>query len=239
MIAQSTVNDLVFQALRTANIVSLKDPVPDSIFEEALLILNAIRAGLGLNTKNYVIYDQTTTIATAPGQPNIVLGPGGDITTRPASVTQVVITLGGIPGGVNIAIPIKPYELYRTQPVTQVFSVPQECYIDTSYPGQNIWFFPGIALGYSVRVQGTAYMTDYENISDVYMDPPEYWEPLSNLLATRLAPKYGGQCAPDVYPIAKSALDSIRDHNFLMRLKPMTNGLGGGDGVGISFWAGM
>lgn len=237
MIAESTVYSLVFQALRSANIVSLGDPVPNSVFQEALLLLNSIRAGLGLNTKNYVIYDQTCQVT--QNQASIALGPLGDITLRPASITQVVITFGTIPGGVNVSIPIQPYETYRALSLTQVFAIPQVAYPDTSYPVQNIWFFPGISTGYSVRVQGTAYMTDYETVADPYMDPPEYWEPLCNLLATRLAPRYGTQCAPDVYPIAKAAMDNIRDHMFASRLKQMKNGIGSSEGSAVNFWSGM
>ena len=235
--ATSTVYDLLFLALREVGIISLGDVVPANVMQEAMLVLNSIRAGWSLNVKNYQIYDQVVTIGAQT--PSISLGVGGDIATRPSSIDQVTVIAGSNPGS-NLVhnVPIFPYEDYRSLVLTNVFAVPAGAYIDTSYPKQNIWFYPGLCAGWSVRVQGMAYMTDYANVSDPFMDPPEWFAPLYLAPGLRLAPKYGVDMDSVVYQQCAGELKHLTANMMTMRIRNMPNGLKQ-RGSGFNFYAGM
>lgn len=239
MISNKTAYDLIFQSLRELGIVALGDTVDDAPAQEALLVLNAIRADLSIESKNYKIFDETYTVT--ENRQYITLGTSGatvgDIPTRPHDINQVILIQGGPAVGVNITLNLGTYEEYRQQPLTNVFAVPGKAYPDTSYPIQNIWFYPGLTSGWSIRVQGMSYMTEYENIGDPYIDPPEYFTPLTKILALHLAPKWGFDPAQGTVIQANSSMKHIKDDLFIRRLKAMPNGLKA-SGTGFNIFAG-
>jgi hypothetical protein len=228
MIASRTIYDLVALALRQCGIISLGDSIADPVAQEALLTLNTIRAEWSINTKNYKIFDETY-LSTGNAQ-SITLGTDpingpGDIAVRPQSIDQVVV-ISGAPGtSVNYRIDIEPYENYTALARQNVFAIPQKAFIDNSYPVQNIWFYPGLTAGWTVRVQGMSYMTDYENLTDPYIDPPEFFTALYLALALALAPKYGIDLADGAVQQASGAIKHIKAHMLTTRLKQMAPGL--------------
>ena len=236
----STVYDLCFNALRKTGMVGLGDVVAANVMDEAMLELNAIRAEWSLNVKNYKHFNDTFT--TTGQRTNITLGTSatvtGDMPTRPNSITQVTVTAGDNPGA-NIVydLPIQSIDEYFRLPLTNVFAVPSVAYVDTSYPIQNIFFYPGLNSGWTVRVRGISYMTDYTSVSDDYMDPPEWFAPLVNATALRLATNYGQDIDSAVYAQLKSGLKHIEAHMLNARLKNMENGLKTGNGS-FNFYAG-
>lgn len=219
---------MIYLACREIGIVSLGDTVDASVSQEALMILNSIRAEFSLESKNYKIYDE---VYTTPAQTfNVTLGTAGvtvgNFPTRPNRIDQVTI-ISGAPGvATNYNIPIEPYENYRALVLTNVYGIPSKCYLDSSYPIQNLWFYPGLASGWSVRVMGTSYMTEYENIGDPYIDPPEYFSALYLALALRLGTKYGVDASQSTIVQASSAMKHIKSNLFMLRMnKKMPNGL--------------
>jgi hypothetical protein len=237
----STVYDLCFTALRKTGIIGLGDVVPANVMDEAMLELNSIRAEWSLNVKNYKNFNETF-VLTAP-QINITLGTSssvtGDIPTRPNTITQVTVIAGTNPGAnIVYALPILPMEEYFKLPLTNVFALPNAAYVDTSYPIQNIWFYPGLLPNWSVRVQGMSYMTDYTSVADDFMDPPEWFAPLVNATALRLATNYGVDIDSGVYAQLKSGLKHIEAHMLQARMKNMENGLKTGTAGGFNFYAG-
>jgi hypothetical protein len=85
---------------------------------------------------------------------------------------------------------------------------------------------------------GSAYMTEYETVSDQFMDPPEYWSPLDLVLTLRLAVKWGVDLPQGVVIQANSALKHIQAANFVSTMEQMENGLISGHS-GFNFFAGM
>ena len=240
MIGTETAYDLLYSALRRVGVVALGDTVDAAVAQEALLELNAIRAEWSLNNKNYTIFDQTYT-ATGPmfvlTLGTSIAGPG-NIPTRPTNIDQITV-ISGTPGlGINYPVQILPYEMYQRKPIQNIAAIPTEAYPDTSFPIQNVWLYPGLQEGWSVRVMGAAYMTEYQTVDDQFMDPPEYWSPLDLVLTLRLATKWGVDLPPSVYPQAKAALKHIETQLFVKRMEPMANGLFSGHS-GFSFFAGM
>lgn len=188
------VSDLISMALRSIGAKALNDELKPNASIEALKMLNIIRAHRSIRpSRNWHIFDQTYT-ATASTH-YITLGtPASNITTNPTDIDEVVIMMGPDGNGNfvnNWSISLMPYTDYRKLMVQTIFAIPNAAYIDTEYPQRKIWFYPGLAAGYAVRVVGKSYFTDYENISDEWLDPPETFDILRLELATKMAPLYG------------------------------------------------
>ena len=240
MIGTETAYDLLYSSLRRVGVVALGDTVDPAVAQEALLELNAIRQEWSLNNKNYTIYDQFFT-ATSP-MFNLTLGTSGagpgNIPTRPTNIDQVTV-ISGTPGlGINYPVEILSYEAYQREPIQNIAAIPTKAYIDTSFPIQNVWLLPGLQEGWSIRIMGAAYMTEYETVSDQFMDPPEYWSPLDLTLSMRLAVKWGVDLPQVVMAQAQAAIRGIEAQLFVKRMEPMQNGLSTKHG-GLNFFAGM
>jgi hypothetical protein len=242
MISTLRAYDVVHKALRVTGVVGLGDAVDPLVSQEALMLLNGMRAEWSLNVKNYAKYDQTYT---ATGDKQFItlgidsLGIPGDIASRPNEITHIVI-INGDPTAANNNFPIeiRPYSDYRNLVVQNIFAVPQIAYVDTEYPLQNVYLYPGLSSGWSVRVIGSKYMTEYENIADNFIDPPEYFDALYLNLALRLAPLYGSQLNDGVVQQAAGALKHIKHHMLMTRMGIMPNGLHN-QGTGVNFQSGL
>lgn len=242
MIQTATAYDIIHKALRIVGVVGLGDPVDPLVSQEALLVLNGLRAEWSLNVRNYKKYDQTYYATT--NKQFITLGTNGlvpgDIAIRPNTVTDVILINGN--AGLNVIannnykLDIKPYELYREQMVQNIFAMPQTAYLDYEYPLMNIYLYPGLSTGWSLRVIGNSYMTDYENIGDQLVDPPEFFDALYLGLAQKLAPMYGADLPVGVTIQAASAIKHIKHHLYNLRAKPLQNQMAGG--TGFNFYAG-
>lgn len=239
MISNSTAYDIIYNALQTIGVISYGESIDPAINKTALQMLNALRAEWSGRYINYKKYDQTYTVSAST--PVITLGStlttSGNILTRPAMIDNVVVSFGTV----NYEIPVKSYEEYRQLTITNVYSLPAAAYIDTEYPIQNVYFFPGIAAGYSVRIMGLAYLTEYENISDFYIDPPELFQCLIFALALKLAPMFGTDpnTIGTVYPMLQSALKGIKATNFKARMKTAKNDLGRSGAGSFNLLAGI
>lgn len=121
-----------------------------------------------------------------------------------------------------------------------MLSIPSAGYIDNEYPLLNVFFYPGIAPGYSVRIMGLAYLPEYENISDSYIDPPELFQCLIYALALKLAPMFGtdANSMGSIFPMLQSALKGIKTSNFKVGMKRAKNDMIGANG-GFNFLAGV
>ena len=222
MVTSLTAYKIIYDALRKIGVVSLGDTVPNEVAEEALMLLNTIRAEWSINIKVNKRYDELFTV-TAPRQ-FITLGTGvdnlgvpvpGDIAKRPAIINQVVICQGAPQSNLNIDLPIHTYGEYRSMSAQNITAIPNACFVDAQYPLSNIYFYPGINPGWTIRVIGIDYMTDYENIEDVLVDPPEYFNGLACNLALRLAQNYGATVGDGLVQQANSAMKHIKEHNFI------------------------
>lgn len=237
MIAQKTAYDIVILALRTLGVAALGDSIAADVAQEALTVLNSIRAGLSGGLKNNVIFDETFQ---SPGNvASVSLGVGGDIAIRPARIDQVTL-ISGTPGvGVVYQLDLRSYEEYRELPLTNTFAMPTAAYIDTAYPQQHIWFYPGLSASWYIRVNGLAYMAEYESLSDIMVDPPEWFEVMYKTLALNLAPMYGVDLSgTGVLQQVNSANKHIKANMFNARLRNMPNGLTGGGRGRFNFFAG-
>lgn len=240
MIQTLTVYDIIQKALRVTGVVALGDTIDPLVFQEALMILNGLRAEWALNIRNWKKYDKT--FSAISNKQSITLGStltvSGDILERPNSITDVILINGSQTSASsnNYKLQILPYEMYREKMVQGIYAMPQAAYIDYEYPLTNIFFYPGLTAGWSIRVMGNSYMTDYENIGDTLLDPPEYFDALYLGLAQKLAPLYGIDLSVSVQTQAASAIKHIKHHLYSLRNKKLQNQMAGING--INFFSG-
>jgi len=138
------------------------------------------------------------------------------IAKRPAQVDKVVICQGAPQSNLNIDLPIYTYAEYRSMSAQNISAIPNFCYVDNQFPESFVYFYPGLNSGWTVRVIGTDYLTEYENISDEIVEPPEYFNGLSCALALRLCQNYGSTPGEGLVQQANSAMKHIKEHNFIV-----------------------
>ena len=228
--ATLTAYHLIYDALRKVGVVSLGDTVDAAVSEEALRLLNTIRAEWSISIKVNKRFDELYTV-TGPKQfitlgtttdPNTNLPVNGDIAKRPAVIEKVVICQGAPQSNLNIDLPIYTYNEYRSMSAQNLSAIPNFCYVDNQFPYSNVYFYPGLNAGWTVRVIGVDYMTEYTNISDELVDPPEYFNGLACNLALRLAQNYGATPGEGLVAQANSAMKHIKEHNFIVNYEQRT-----------------
>lgn len=231
MISNLTAYDILVNSLQICGVIAYGESIDPSISKTALQILNGIRAEWSGKYINYKKYDQFYT--TSANTLSVTLGHSstvsGNILERPCQIDEVIITFGTN----NYQIPVKSYEEYRQLTITNIFSLPAAAYIDTEYPIQNVYLFPGLGLGYSIRIMGLAYLADYENVSDAYIDPPEMFQCLIYALALKLAPMFGTDpnSMINVQQMLSSALKPLKSNNFKSRMHRAKNDLTNASGA--------
>lgn len=238
MLSNTTAYDIIVNALQIVGVIGYGEGVDPMVAKTSLQMLNAVLAEWSAKPYNYKKYDQLYTATT--NQYSVSLGSSstvsGDILERPAAIEQVVISFGTN----NYEIPIKSYEEYRQLTITNIFSLPSVAYIDTDYPIQNIYLFPGLAVGYKIRVTGRAYLTEFENVTDAYNHPPELFQCLVLALALKIAPMFGTDpnSMIGIQQALSSALKPLKAIVFKNRMQRAKNDLFPSTGS-INFFAGV
>lgn len=235
MISNLTAYDIIYNALQICGVISYGEAIEPAIAKTALQMLNAIKSEWSGKYINYKVYDQTYTPTS--GTYSITMGVSGNIPVRAAEINEVIVSIGAL----NYQIPVKSYDEYRQRTFTQVLSLPGVAYLDTNYPIQTLYFYPGLAFGYSVRVLGLAYLTEYENVSDLFIDPPEMFQCLIYALALKLAPMFGTDpnSMTNVFQMLSSALKPLKAINFKTRMQRAKNDMGSATGSYTFFTGGF
>lgn len=237
---QMYIKNLVELALRSLGVRALGDTLDADQASEAIMLLNQIRAERSIiPTKNWHLYDKTYT-ATANTRQITLGGPTSNITVRPSTIDEIIIINGPVDASNNNwNIQIKPYQEYRKLMVQNIYALPNEAYLDNEYPTQSVWLYPGMANGYSIRIIGKSYFTDYESLTDEFADPPETFEILRLSLALRLAPLYGVTDIMDLVKQMSSADKHYQAMLFNRSIAPMMNAAAGSSDSGFNFFSGL
>lgn len=237
------ISDLIKLALRSIGVAALSDQITPDQSREAIIILNQIRKERSISTiRNPVPYDEM--YFTSANAQYITMGTSptlsGNILKRPSLIDEIII-LNGLPNGnFNLSIPIQPFADYRKLMVQSIFAIPQTAYVDTNYPIQKIYLYPGLATGYGIRVVGSSYSTDYESLTDLIVDPPEVIEVLRLGLALRLAPLYG---VTDIMDLVKQMSSADKHYKSMMFNRTWNskqfNPMAANGGSNVNFWSGI
>ena len=223
--------NIIEDALQNAGGASFGESIDPNLAARALRELNSIRRQWSIGGMGYKRYDQTYQIAA--NTKSITVGTGGNITTRPALLSECTI----IYGANNFKRPILTLDEYRAIPFVDVYSIPTAVFWQDDYPLAQLWAYPGFATGYSVRIVGQAYLADYENVADTIKDPPEYYQAAVSVLALKMAQLLGFP-TDGLIQIAHSAQKSIKAHNAANNA-PQGSTMFGNAANAFSVWAGM
>lgn len=227
------VNDVLTQAANLVGIASAGNELGADDARVMILSLNAIRNKWALEFQNGRLFDQLFTASDIRNK--ITMGEGGDIPERPAVIDQVTV----VSGALNWPVAIRTLEEYRTISVPATGGIPCAAYADLDYPLQSLWLFPTLQPGWGIRVVGKAYPTQYDNIADAYIDPPEMFMALVLNLAVDVAPMFGQSIAEGVQMRAHASLKHQRNNNFARNMKDPHSGPFDGQGVGGNFFGGF
>ena len=236
-----TVFEVLQQALQLIGAVSFGESIEPAVTQSALLQLNAMLRKWSNSYVNYTTYDKTITLSA--NQSVITMGSAvngefatsaiGDISERPASIEQVDIIMGTL----TFPVKIKSYAEYTKLPIKNVVTIPNTAYYKESMPFDELWFFPMVPSGYSVKVIGKSYLPQYSSISDLVVMPPEYVDALISNLALKIIPMFGQNPSEGLIIMANSALKHIKYKNVANTIPRSINDFGSGSGH--NFWGGF
>jgi hypothetical protein len=235
-----TVNDVLTQALQSVGAVSFGEAIEPAVYQSSLLQLNSLLSKWSNNYMNYNTFDNTIMVKTNTAVINMGLAingelpvpTSGDILERPATIDQVDIIMGTL----TFQVPIKSYSEYTNLPIKNVVSIPQACYFIEGMPFNQLWFFPMVPAGYSIRVVGKSYFDFYQSIADLVVLPPEYIEALIYNLALHLSPMFGQNPSEGLITMANSAMKHIKQRNVINNIPRLKNDFS--NAGSFNFWAG-
>lgn len=187
---------------------------------------------------NYRKYDETVT-AKNP----IILGTDltdpfapivGDIATKPAELSDVVLTVGSI----QYPMILKTYDEYRKIPVINVNAIPATCYLKYDPQYITAYFFPGFGVTGTLRFLGKPYLiNDAVSIYDYVDLPREFVGGVISNLALRICPFFGISSTPDLVIRASKDLKHIKQMEIVREMKRIRNDLAP-TGQGFNFYSG-
>lgn len=210
MLSTLRVYDIIAAALRRCNAFAYGEPIDPDLARSAIFQLNVIRAASAGTYLNYRYFDEVYTAEVSTKC--VTLGTGGNIAARPAKIDAAYTIMGQV----NTQIGLKTLEEYRALPYVDVYSLPFDAYLETGFPQVKLWLYPGLQIGYGLRVVGMAYPADYDNIEATLTDPPELVDYFIKRTAAQMASELGKD--PSFLMAEADAAEAIVKHaNFAAR----------------------
>lgn len=165
------------------------------------------------------------TDATDPLNPII-----GDISARPAQITDVVVQIGQI----NFPQSIKPFSEYNELRVQNVAAIPTTVYIDYGSPFITMYFYPLFGTQGTIKVIGRGYTTDEDLYLNDYLDFPREWQSaLVSNLALRIAPSFGVTADTSLVIQASSDLKHIKQRQLIEQMRTINSDFVGNKGFNL------
>jgi hypothetical protein len=205
----TTTRDLIQSSLRLINIAGAGENMTPEDAVDGLATLNQLLSSWSADGK--VIYSRSVdTKALSGGVQSYTMGVGGDInTTRPVSITQATLTLGGV---------VTPIEIWA-QETFSVLSlptlqggIPYQMFVNNGNPLVTLQLWPIPSSGqtltlYSIKPLSTLALNDTLDL------PPGYERALRYNLAVEFAPEYEREASATVKDVARESLGTIMRNN--------------------------
>ena len=214
MLSTLRVYDIIAAALRRCNAFAYGEPIDPDLARSAIFQLNVARAASAGTYLNYRYFDEVYTAEASTKC--VTLGTGGNIAARPAKIDAAYAILGQV----NQPLDLKTLEEFRALPYTEAYSLPFAAYLETGFPLAKLWLYPGLQIGYALRVVGLAYPADYNNIDETFADPPELVDYFTKRTAAQMAAELGKESGM-LEAAADQAEAPIRQANFAARAKSL------------------
>lgn len=183
------------------------------------------------NFKNYYATTSTKNIITLGTDTTDILNPiVGDISARPAQITDVVVQIGSI----NFPQSIKPFSEYNELRVQNVAAIPTTVYIDYNFPFVSLYFYPLFGSNGIIKIIGRSYTTSEDLYLNDYIQFPREWQSaiVSNL-ALRIAPSFGITADQGLIIQASSDLKHIKQRQIVEQMRTINSDFKGDKGFNL------
>lgn len=208
---------------------------PDTATSEVVLDnLKLMLDELSIRYSNYKVYAELETaknvITLGTDFSNQLVPVFGDVSARPAQISDVIVKIGNI----NYPQIIKPYAEYNRLPVTNINAIPTTAYIEYGFPFVTISFFPGFGTQATIFVYGKSYLTDDDLALNDYIDiPRELNSAIVSNLALRIAPTFGIPTDQSLVIQASADLKHIKQRQLVEGMRTLDNDFYGMQGFNL------
>lgn len=225
---------LIYLALSKIGAINFGENPDTATANIALDNLNLLLDEWSIRFNNYKLFAEIETakspITLGTDYSNPLAPIVGDISARPAQITDVIVKIGLI----NYPQSIKPFAEYNRLPITNINAIPTTVYIDYGFPFITMNFFPNFSTPAIVQVIGKSYHTNDELELNDYVDIPREWNSaiVSNL-ALRLAPTFGITAGQDLVVQASADLKHLKQRQLIESMRTIDNDFTGKQGFNI------
>jgi hypothetical protein len=205
-----TGRDLVSATLRLIGASAPGESIAASEASDGLSSLNRMLDSW--SNEGLLLYAVTkeSAITLIPGTSTYTLGTGGDITTRPMSLTTAKYRDGS---NQEYNLQILTAAEYADIPNKNLQSIPTSLYDSGSYPQRSIVLYPVPSASGSLDLYTNRPLTALTLDDDISL-PPGYEEALVYNGAIRLAPEYGRAVSQEIAMVATESKASLKRTNY-------------------------
>lgn len=229
----TTARDVITQAMKDIGAIGVGQTPSAEDITDGFVRLNGMISQWA--QKRWIVYHLINQVFTATGAVSYSIGLGGDIdTTRPAKVQAAFFRLqtSGSGNAVDYQLEVlNAREDYNRIALKQMNSFPVCLFYDSGYPLGHIYIWPVPNSSYEIHLTLKQPLTQFTNLSDTVVFPPEYEEAMRLNLAVRLSIPFQLPIQPQLAVMAKASLNVLRQANAqipLMRFPSDLPGKAGG-----------
>jgi hypothetical protein len=224
------VSDVIYKALRSANIVKRAQGIPSSSqYQEGLDNLSQItdewsaRKPFAFATtfKEYTLTPNHQPHLIGPG----LVAPDFAAALRPVRIesAELVLTGNGAPPGgvfpnvnnnVDLSLNIRDSAWWAGNSVKGIStSVPTDLYYETDWDSGALWLWPVPNYAYDIRLETWVSVTRFAAITQKFSAPPAYFNALAYTLAKILGVAYDIPAPAELAGLLRDAVKAIQSNN--------------------------
>ena len=200
---------------------------PDTATSDVVVdILQMMLDEFDVRYANYKLYNESITakniITLGTDNSDLFFPIVGDISARPAQITDVVAQIGLV----NFPLSIKPFSEYNELVVQAINAIPTTVYIDYGYPFVTLRFFPGFGQSGIVKIIGRGYNNQEGLDINDYLEYPVEWNlAIVSNLANKIADHFGIPNT-NLYIQASSDLKHIKQRQLAESMRTLNSDFG-------------
>ncbi len=208
--------ELITVSLKKIGVLGVGQTALAEDLNDALVELNMMISQWAI--QRYMIYHLVQNSITCTGAVSYTIGPLGDIpmSARPSLIEAAFVRQlnNAAPNQVDYPlIPIPSRENYNQIAIKQLAAFPQFFYYDAAYPLGIIYPYPVPNNQYALHITTRAIFSQFTNLTQDIVLPPEYEQALVYNLSGLLATSYDKDVPAAVSAIARASKSAIRATN--------------------------
>jgi hypothetical protein len=230
-LAQATVLDLIYAALRKAGVTLGPGRTPSPAQQQDAI--GELRRLTGsLNCDRLFIFSISTQVFPLTGATQYTIGrdPSGTVTAdfdapRPQLIESANILSSTIPA---VRFPLALVDALTWAQLPPAYGVPEALYNDRAAPLSTLYLYGAPAAAYQLELFTWYQVPTYVSASDAVLLPLQYEDCLVLNLACRLAPQFQRVVDPDLRQQARESLMRLLSINAPQPIADLSGGLGCG-----------